>query len=175
MFSTILKIAISVKIKDFLNSFPSFHFYQNLLLEKQFNRQGILTKNPILTSLLFPIAVIRTPRIITSLRHTTILPRKHQPIGTIVQLRLPIDTLPIPVAIRFISGQTGFCFAWILLIPFHLTIYTICTWKRFYIIHKTFFFLSSRCVTVCVMMTVLQSQLQMSGALFFPSFRYSVL
>jgi hypothetical protein len=45
---------------------------------------------------------------------------KHQPVWTVVQLRLVVDALPISVTICHIAHNTSFCFARILLVLFLL-------------------------------------------------------
>lgn len=53
-----------------------------------------------LTGLGFAVTVVRSPRVIASLGDTTLLARVHQPIGAVVQLWLPVNAFPVPVAVR---------------------------------------------------------------------------
>jgi len=53
-----------------------------------------------LTGLGLALAVVRPPRVVAALGHSPVLARVHQPVRTVVQLRLPVHALPVPVAVR---------------------------------------------------------------------------
>lgn len=62
------------------------------------------------------IAVVAPPRVVATVRHPPVFAREHQPVGAVVQLRLPPDTLPVPVAVGHVANHARLCLTWVFLV-----------------------------------------------------------
>lgn len=69
----------------------------------------------ILTGQLFALAVIGAPRIVAALRHAAMLAGEHQAVGTVVQFRLVVEALPVPVAVCHVADDAALRLARVLL------------------------------------------------------------
>lgn len=92
-------------------------FIWNFRTEK-FNNTRIRLFCQSLTCQLLSITIIRSPWIIASFCHTSMLSGKHQSIRAIIQFLLIIYAFPIAIAICCIAHNTSLRLAWILLCGF---------------------------------------------------------
>lgn len=75
-----------------------------------------LTHRRILTCQLLAVAVVRTPRVVAALRDAPVLAGEHEPVRAVVQLRLVVDALPVPIAVRHVTDHLRLGFARVLLV-----------------------------------------------------------